>query len=196
MTLLPSFLSRLGVITLAMAIYMPPLLANTNNSLSINAVIANKGLGCEMVLPETVLQFIPLQTNQLTGAVKTFQIKPLVMQLSCVDETESILPTLTLLGTTPYVGDAEHTVFLDGTPNGVGFMVRQSADNSPIGLADFYRPSEAIGNNNLGQPLTLLDDNNHYQAEKILWVGMVGPLQSNINSGRFHASLTLNVAFQ
>lgn len=164
--------------------------------LSMMASIAKKGVGCEIVLPENVLTFTPLNMRQLEGPIRAYQIKPLILRLSCVNETELIRPMLTLRGITPYAEDLHQAVFLDDTPNGVGFMVRQSKDDKPIALVDFYQPDAAIGNDNTGQSLNILDSGNQYKSDDILWVGIVGPLQSNIIAGRFHASLTINVAFQ
>lgn len=164
--------------------------------LSLQAVIANKGLGCEVTLPETTLQFKPLHSSQLTGGVTTYQIQPLRVQLQCEDEQEAIRPTLTIEGETPYAEDVEQTVFLSGTPNGVGFMLRQSAEDTPIGLTDFYQPTEAIGHGGQGEALPVLDDSNLYRRERVLWVGLVGPFQSPVIPGHFHASLTLNVVFE
>lgn len=197
MKLLIPVSQRLGLFAFVLAANVGALAANQDATLSINALISDKaGLGCEMTLPESVLQFAPLQANKLTGTIQTYQIKPLIVKLSCVDETEALQPTLTLQGRTPYADDIQQTVFLDETPNGVGFMVRQSPDDQPIALADFYRPDEAIGNEGKGQSLTMLNNDNQYQTETRLWVGIVGPMQSQIASGHFHASLTLNVAFQ
>jgi len=164
--------------------------------LLMKAVIAGKDLGCEMTLRESVLQFNPLRTNQLMGAIQTHQIMPLRMQLACIDETKDILPTLFLTGETPYAQDTSQTIFLNGTPNGVGFMVRQSTDNTPISQANFYQPSAAIGSGGTGHPLAMLNSGNLHQYETLLWVGVVGPFQPNIIVGHFHASLTLNVVFQ
>jgi len=120
----------------------------------------------------------------------------LSLHIKCVDETQELQPTLTLRGVTPYASDALKTVFIDGAPNGVGFMVRQSTDNAPIALADFYRPDKAIGNGGAGETPTPLNSQNLYQSETLLWVGLVGPLQAAIKPGNFHASLAINVAFQ
>ncbi|MBP6080995.1 MULTISPECIES: hypothetical protein [unclassified Providencia] len=164
--------------------------------LSMMASIAKKGVGCEITLPQNVLTFAPLSMRQLKGPIQAHQIKSLIVRLSCVNETELIKPMLTLRGITPYAEDLHQTVFLDDTPNGVGFMVRQSPDDKPIGLLDFYQPDAAIGNDNTVQPLNVLNNDNQYKSDNVLWVGIVGPLQSNIIAGRFHASLTINVAFQ
>ncbi|WHT81640.1 fimbrial protein (plasmid) [Providencia rettgeri] len=166
------------------------------STLSLQAIIANKGLGCDLIVPTSVLQFKPLQSSQLTGAIQTYQIQPLRVQLRCVDEHAAILPTLTIEGETPYAADIEQTVFLNGTPNGVGFMVRQSPGDTPISLAAFYQPTEAIGHGGKGTPLAVLDEDNLYTHEQILWVGLVGPFQEDIVAGHFQASLTLNVAFE
>lgn len=164
------------------------------SALSLQAVIANKGVGCELMVPTSLLQFKPLQTSQLTGTVQTYQILPLPVQLRCVDESEAIIPTLTIEGETPYV---EHDkVFLNGTPNGAGFMVRQSEDGSSLNLASFYQPTEAIGRGRKGTALATLNKDNLYAHEQVLWVGLVGPFQPDIIPGHFQASLTLNVAFE
>ena len=170
--------------------------AEQEATLSLHAVIANKGLGCDLILPESVLQFKPLQSSQLTGAIQTYQIKALHVQVRCVDEIEAVLPTLTIEGQTPYSDDLEQAIFLNGTPNGVGFMVRQSMDDKAIALADFYQPDAAIGHGGSGVPLAVLNEDNFYQNETLLWVGVVGPLLPTITPGYFYASLTLNVAFE
>lgn len=168
--------------------------AESVSTLSLQAVIANKGLGCDLIVPTSVLQFKPLQSSQLTGAVQTYQVQPLRVQLRCVDENEAIIPTLTIEGENPYI---EHdTVFLNGTPNGVGFMVRQSEEDAPISLAEFYQPTEAVGHGGKGTALAILNEDNLYTHEQVLWVGLVGPFQPDIVPGHFQASLTLNVAFE
>lgn len=170
--------------------------ADVKPTLEMQAVISKKGLGCEMTLPQTVLQFKPLQANNIATSVQTYEIKPLVVQLACINETQALKPRLTLQGITPYSSDSYQTVFLNGTPNGLGFMVRQSRDDKPIDVADFYRPDIAIGNNNQGILLRELNNDNKYQTESTLWVGVVGPFQSNIIAGKFHASLIINMAFE
>lgn len=196
MVLWATGVSRLKLVACLLAVCAPVWAADSSAVLSLQAVIANKGLGCEVTLPETTLQFKPLHSSQLIGAVTTYQIKPLRMQLQCEDELEAIRPTLTIEGETPYAEDVEQTVFLSGTPNGVGFMLRQSTDDTPIALSDFYQPTEAIGHGGQGETLAMLDDSNFYHSERVLWVGLVGPFQSPVIPGHFHASLTLNVAFE
>ncbi|MGM0938989.1 MAG: fimbrial protein [Pseudomonadota bacterium] len=166
------------------------------STLSLQAFIANKGVGCELIVPTSVLQFKPLQSSQLTGAIQTYQIQPLRVQLHCVDEHEAIIPTLTIEGETPYTDDAEQTVFLNAPPNGVGFMIRQSETDAPMSLAEFYQPAAAIGYGGKGVPLSELNEDNLYTHEQVLWVGLVGPFQPDIVPGYFQASLTLNVAFE
>lgn len=182
---------------LALAINVSVVPNSSGATLSLSAVISDSvGLGCQITVPDNVIQFTPLQVKTLVGVIKTYQIKPLTFRLSCVDETEELSPLLTLQGVTPYTEDTTASIFLDGTPNGVGFMVRQSADNSPIALADFYRPDIAIPNNGVPKLLTKLNTGNHYQSETVLWVGIVGPLTPAVVPGNFQAALTLNVAFQ
>lgn len=165
-----------------------------SSPLSLSALIATKGVGCEMTLPNTVLTFRPLQVNKLVGNIKTYQIQPIKLVLTCTDEKEEIQPTLSIQGNTPYQ-QANSTVFLDGSLNGVGFMLRQSSDNNPISLADFYNPSEALANNGKPKVLASLDTANNYYKETVLWVGLVGPMQPDVIAGDFHATLTINVAF-
>ncbi|UBX47795.1 fimbrial protein [Providencia alcalifaciens] len=164
--------------------------------MTLKAVIASRGIGCEINLLERVLEFKALQASKLVGAIQAYQIKPLTLQISCVDETEVFQPILSLQGSTPYPNDTLQTVFLDGAPNGIGFMVRQSVDNQAISLADFYRPDLAIRNHGDGVPIQILDISNQYHSNTLLWVGVVGPLQPEITSGRFQAALTVNVAFE
>ena len=167
-----------------------------SGSLTMSAVIATKGTSCTITPTEKILQFKPIKVNQLSGSVQTFQIKPLRLLLACGDETaQSIQPILTLEGDTPYT-ETQQTVFLNGTPNGVGFMVRTLEDNSTPSLADFYQPDAALSAGGKGVELAALDTGNVYQNETQLWVGLVGPFQSQVTPGAFDASLILNVAFQ
>ena len=189
-TLFLSFFAYLLVISI------PVLAVDQEATLSLKAMVANKGLGCDISLPEALLQFKPLKSNQLMNDPQTYQIKPLRLQLRCVDEHEAVLPTLTIEGETPYADDTEQVIFLNGTTNGVGFMLRQSSEDKPIALADFYQPAAAIGQGGQGTPLTVLNNDNLYISDHVLWVGLVGPFQSNIIPGYFQASLTLNVAFE
>ncbi|CAI1241587.1 Uncharacterised protein [Serratia fonticola] len=179
-----------------LAAHASALAAEPVSVLSLQAVIANKGAGCGLIVPTSVLQFKPLKSSQLTGAIQTYQIQPLRVQLRCVDEQEAIKPTLTIEGETPYADDVEKAVYLNGKPNGIGFMVRQSLAGTPIGLAEFYQPAAAIGQGGKGAPLTELNKDNQYTSEQILWVGLVGPFLPEVLPGYFQASLTLNVAFE
>lgn len=160
---------------------------------SLQAVIANKGLGCDFSVTESSLRFNPVAVKQLTGGVQTFQIQPIHLQLHCVDEQSAILPKLSLTGETPYMTDPDQVVFLSGPPNGVGFMIRQSENDQPIALSDFYQPTEAIGHGGQGQAL---DESNQYTSDRVLWVGLVGPFLTDVVPGHFQASLTLNMAFE
>ena len=187
---------RLMLVACLLAVGVSAPAAEQAATLSLQAVIANKGLGCDLTLPQTTLQFKPLSVSQLDGAVQTYQILPLPVQLHCEDEHEAIRPMLTVEGETPYPDDVDQTVFLSGTPNGVGFMLRQSAQDAPIPLTDFYQPATAIGQGGQGYSLTMLNDDNAYHSDTIVWVGLVGPFQPVIIPGHFHASLTLNVAFE
>lgn len=196
MALLTKVTLHLRLAVCLMVVNISACLAEQEALLSLQAVIANKGLGCDLILPENTLHFKPLSSSQLMGAVQTYQIKSFRFQLSCVNEHEAILPTLTIEGETPYAGDVEQAVFLSGMPNGIGFMVRQSADDKPISLTDFYEPTEAIGNSGKGKALKILNEDNLYHTDNVLWVGLVGPFQHDIIPGHFHASLTLNVAFE
>lgn len=187
---------RLMLIACLLAVGVSAPAAEQAATLSLQAVIANKGLGCDLTLPETTLQFKPLSVSQLDGAVQTYQILPLHIQLHCEDEHEAIRPMLTVEGETPYPDDVDQTVFLSGTPNGVGFMLRQSEQDASIPLTDFYQPAAAIGQGGQGYSLTMLNDDNAYHSDTVVWVGLVGPFQPAIIPGHFHASLTLNVAFE
>lgn len=163
-------------------------------TVGFRAVIAADTSGCAVIVPESTVNFTPLQARVLTGPVTTYQIKPLQVVMSCSGENLAITPSLTLQGHTPYTMTS-NTVFLDGAANGVGFMVRQS-DGSTPSQADYYNPQKAISNN--GEPVIfspLDSSNNHYQ-EKVFWVGLVGPLSSPIVPGPFSATLILNVVFQ
>lgn len=179
-----------------LTVHASALAADPVSGLSLQAVIASKGEGCSLIVPTSVLQFKPLQSSQLTGSIQTYQIQPLRVQLRCVDEYEAVMPTLTIEGETPYADDVEQVVFLNGTPNGVGFMVRQSLADTPISLTEFYQPAAAIGHGGKGAPLAELNEDNLYTHEQVLWVGLVGPFLPEIIPGYFQASLTVNVVFE
>lgn len=195
MTFINSFQSYIWTLACLLIGSIPTLALGKNSALQMNAMIANKGLGCQMNLSENTLQFRPLQSSQLTGGAQTYQIQPLRVQLTCSEEQQTLLPTLTIEGVTPYSNDQQKVIFLNGKPNGVGFMLRQAIDENTISLADFYQPDQAISQGSKKNVLTTLDKNNNYQSETLLWVGLVGPFQPEITPGNFNASLTLNVVF-
>lgn len=163
-------------------------------TVGFSAVIGTDVSGCSISVPESTLGFNPVFNYKLTGGVTTYQIKPLQVALFCTDVTESITPSLSLTGTTPYAG-TDNTVFLDGDINGVGFMVRRSDGNQPS-LSGFYNTGEAIANNSDPVTLTTLNSSNGYYSEENFWVGLVGPLGSDIVPGVFSATLVVNVVFQ
>ncbi|WP_272518391.1 MULTISPECIES: fimbrial protein [unclassified Providencia] len=197
MTLKTSFRTNLIKFSVFVIINFLLLSKSFGSTVSFKALISNSvGLGCKVIIPNNVLSFTPLKSNIVVGNIKTFQINPLVIRLSCVDETEELLPLLTISGVTPYQDDTTKSIFLDGNTNGVGFMIRQSIDNQQISLNDFYKPTEAIQNNGTPKQLSKLNSINAYQSETLLWVGLVGPLRTVVTPGNFSATLTVNVAFQ
>ncbi|MES0689363.1 fimbrial protein [Providencia stuartii] len=159
------------------------------NETEISAMI-NDDIGCEIRLPSS-LEFTPQRTSAFQGVTTTYEIKPLRAQLLCVDKTAELTPKLTLEGNTPY---SENSIFLDGIPNSVGFMLRVS-DGTPISLGDFFQLDKAIKR---GEPvfLTPLNLANHHQVEEIFLVGLVGPIDGNAVPGKFSAALTFNLIFQ
>lgn len=163
-------------------------------TVDFRALIGRDVSGCSISVPESTLGFNPLFLHKLTGGVTTYQIKPLQVSLFCTDVHEVITPSLSLTGTTPYVG-TDNTVFLDGDINGVGFMVRRSSGSQPS-LSGFFNTGEAIANN--GDPVTLtpLSSDNDYYSEENFWVGLVGPFGSDVVPGAFSATLVVNVLFQ
>lgn len=167
------------------------------STVSFKALISDSvGLGCKIHIPNNVLNFNPLKASSIKGNIKTFQINPLIINISCVDEIEELLPLLTITGNTPYQDDATKSIFLDGSINSVGFMIRQSANNQQISLNDFYNPTDAISNNGIPKQLTKLNSSNGFQSETLLWVGLVGPLNTKVIPGNFSAAITVNLAFQ
>ncbi|QLQ97051.1 fimbrial protein [Providencia alcalifaciens] len=155
----------------------------------IRAVITDD-VGCEIRIPN-VLQFTPKRTSDFTGAITTHEIKPLKAQFICVDKTGNLTPKITLQGNPPY---NESTIFLDGTPNSTGFMLRLS-DGTPLSLSDFYDPSKAFKR---GEQIALtpLTQDNAHQTEETFLVGLVGPIDGEATPGEFSASLTFNLIFQ
>lgn len=159
-----------------------------------SAVIGVDVSGCSISVPESTLSFNPVFGKSLTGGTTTHQIKPLQVALFCSDVNEAITPSLSLTGTTPYAG-TDNTVFLDGDMNGVGFMVRRSDGNQPP-LSGFYNTGEAIANNGNPVTLTTLNSSNDHYSEENFWVGLVGPLGSDVVPGPFSATLVMNVVFE
>lgn len=163
-------------------------LAQAENT-EIRAVITDD-VGCEIRIPNS-LQFTPMRTSDFQGAITTHQIKPLKAQFICVDKTGNLTPKITLQGNTPY---NESSIFLDGTPNSTGFMLRLS-DGTPLSLSDFYDTSKAFKR---GEQIALtpLTQDNAHQTEETFLVGLVGPIDGEAAPGEFSASLTFNLIFQ
>ncbi|HGN1706722.1 TPA: fimbrial protein [Providencia rettgeri] len=155
----------------------------------ISAIISDD-IGCSMDIP-SVLQFTPKRTNDFIGTLKTFEIKPLQAIFKCKDKTGKLTPKITLLGNTPYSTD---TIFLDGTPNSAGFMLRLYDGTIPS-LNDFYDASKAIARGKQ-IALTPLNAENHFQTEETFLVGLVGPVDGPAISGKFSATLIFNLIFQ
>lgn len=155
----------------------------------IKAVITDD-MGCEIRIPNS-LQFTPKRISDFTGGITTHEIKPLKAQFICVDKTGNLTPKITLQGNTPY---NESTIFLDGTPNSTGFMLRLSNGTSPS-LSEFYDTSKAFKR---GEQIALapLTKDNAHQTEEIFLVGLVGPVDGEATPGEFSASLTFNLIFQ
>ena len=189
MVRLTDILTKLSTVILLVS------LSNTIPASTVNfsAIIGTDTAGCSISVPESNLWFKALRIRDLTGSVTTHEIKPLKVVLSCTDTTETVTPSLSITGTTPYSG-VENTVFLDGVMNGVGFMVRQS-DDIPL-LATYYSTDNAIKNN--GRPLVLgtLNKSNGFYREEGFWVGLVGPFGDSIVPGPFSSALIVNVIFQ
>lgn len=150
----------------------------------------NDDMGCEIHIPSS-LEFTPQRVSNFQGATTTHEIKPLPAQLVCVDKTAELVPQLTLDGNTPY---SENSIFLDGTPNSAGFMLRVS-DGTPPSLGDFFQLDKAI-KRGAQIPLTPLNTANHHQVEEVFLVGLVGPVEGNPTAGKFTAALTFNLIFR
>lgn len=155
----------------------------------ISAVITDD-IGCGMTIP-SVLQFTPQRTIDFQGVLKTHEIKPLQAVFSCTDKTGKLTPKITLQGNTPYSTD---TVFLDGTTNSAGFMLRLS-DGSMPSLNNFYDTDKAIARGKQ-IALTLLDTKNHFRTEETFLIGLVGPVDGPATPGEFSSALIFNLIFQ
>lgn len=155
----------------------------------VSAVISDD-VGCDIQLP-TTLNFIPQRTAEFQGVPAAHEIQPLHAKFTCTNKANQLVPKLSIEGQTPYTSDV---IFLDGDPNGVGFMLRQSEGITPS-LSDFYAPEKAIKR---GEALSLspLNIANQHQTEEVFWVGLVGPIQGNVLPGTFFSALTFNVFFQ
>lgn len=175
------------IITLLMFAISPLVPAETTQ---INAVIADD-IGCEMQLAENTLHFTPQRVSSFQGSPTAYEIKPLRTLLVCVDKTGVLTPKLTVQGNTPY---NESTVFLDGTPNSAGFMLRLS-DGTPLSLTDFYNTDKAI-KRGAQILLTPLNAENHHYHEEVFLIGLVGPMDGKAVPGEFSAALTFNLIFQ
>ncbi|OBU05183.1 fimbrial protein [Morganella psychrotolerans] len=160
-----------------------------SDTTEISAVITDD-IGCGMTVA-SVLKFTPQRTSDFQGAVTTHEIKPLQAVFTCTGKTGKLTPKITLQGNTPYNSD---TVFLDGTPNSAGFMLRLS-DGSPPSLSDFYDTGKAIQR---GKQIALgpVSAENQYRTEETFLVGLVGPLDGPATAGAFSAALTFNLIFQ
>lgn len=166
----------------------------TASTVGFHALIGSNVEGCSVIAPERTLNFSALKAWNLIGGVTTHEIKPLQITLFCQSATTPVVPSLTLSGNTPYTGTAD-TVFLDGSANGAGFMVRRSDGNTPS-LSDFYNTAEAVANNAEPIVMTTLDSSNSYYSEEMFLVGVVGPLGDSVVPGPFSAALIVNVLFQ
>ncbi|WP_300003693.1 fimbrial protein [uncultured Cedecea sp.] len=155
----------------------------------ISAAIADD-IGCEIRVPVSLI-FTPQRTSAFQGAPAAYEIKPLRAALECAGKTRELVPKLSIEGNTPYETD---TVFLNGEPNGVGFMLRLSDGSSPS-LSDFYSPEKAI-KRGIALPLSPLNIANQHHTEEVFWVGLVGPVQDNVLPGQFFSTLTFNFLFQ
>lgn len=173
---------------LCLALYClsPTLRAGTTE---ISAVITDD-IGCGMTIP-SVLQFTPQRTADFQGALKTHEIRPLQAIFSCTDKTGNLIPKITLQGNTPYSSD---TIFLDGTPNSAGFMLRLY-DGSLPALNDFYNTNKAISRGKQ-IALTPLNAKNNFRTEETFLVGLVGPVDGPATPGEFSAALIFNLIFQ
>ncbi|PVZ87878.1 hypothetical protein C9426_09755 [Serratia sp. S1B] len=130
---------------------------------------------------------------------KTVEIQPIVVDMRC---NYAVTPKVTITGKTPY--PANTRVFLDANSqwptntNGVGFMVQPAASvterDTPPSLSSFYAnglAGKAIANGETMMLLPLNQDNG-FSENQVLWVGLVGMVDSNqITPGAFQATLTI-----
>lgn len=164
-----------------------------SSTMTFKAIIGDDITGCDIILPETTLTFKPLHAKDIVEPASTFQINKLSLQLFCEDEVKDIIPSITLKGSTPY--GYTDAIFLNGEPNGVGFMVRKNNGNQPS-LGDFYNIDDAIKNNDYPLSLNILGNVNSYYSVEDFWVGLVGPLSDTIKPGPFSATLIININFR
>lgn len=144
------------------------------------------------------LAFMPRNAADFSPG-KTVEVKPIEVNMRC---NYAVTPQVMITGKTPY--SANQQVFLDANSqwptntNGVGFMVQPVTSvaerDTPPSLSDFY-PSglagKAIAN---GETMTLLPLNqaNGFSENQVLWVGLVGMVDSNqITPGAFQATITI-----
>lgn len=130
---------------------------------------------------------------------KTVEIQPIVVDMRC---NYAVTPQVMISGKTPYSDNQR--VFLDANSqwptntNGVGFMVQPAKSvgdrDTPPPLSSFYAnglAGKAIAN---GETMVLLPLNpeNSFSETQVLWVGLVGMVDSNqITPGSFQATLTI-----
>jgi hypothetical protein len=188
-----NFVKRSAASLFLLSLLMPRY-TEASATVGFRALIGSNTDGCSVIAPELTLNFSPVKARDLTGGVTTHEILPLQFALLCQGGTQSVVPTLTVTGTTPYPGTAD-TVFLDGPENGAGFMVRRSNGSTPS-LVDFYNTADAVSNNGDPVVMTPLDSSNDYYNEETFLVGLVGPLGGSVVPGTFSATLVVNVLFQ
>ncbi|WP_037384538.1 fimbrial protein [Serratia sp. DD3] len=144
------------------------------------------------------LAFMPRMATDFSPG-KTVEIQPINIDIQC---NYTVTPQVMITGKTPYPGNQK--VFLDTNSqwptntNGVGFMVQPAtsvaARDTPPSLSDFYvngLAGKAIAN---GETMMLLPLNsaNGFSENQVLWVGLVGMVDSNqITPGAFQATITI-----
>lgn len=154
---------------------------------------------CDVSFDNKAITFMPRMASEFNPGV-TVEVKPISAQMNC---TYAVTPQVTISGTTY---SSNNRVFLNKNPdwpeqtNGVGFMVQPAStvierDKTPS-LDSFY--ANGMGGKAISAttPMSLipLSEDNDFSVNQVLWVGLVGLVDSNqIIPGRFSANLTINI---
>ncbi|URE79882.1 fimbrial protein [Providencia stuartii] len=143
---------------------------------------------CAIELSEKSLDFKPYSVTDFPTAKTTVEIQPITAKVSC--EGGNTTPLLSLKGITPYSGN--NKVFLDGAPNGTGFMIQRKIKTR--GLNDFYN-DDALENQGKQVALTPLNSSNQFSSTEYFEIGLVS-VENTVTPDFLKANITFTVLFQ